>query len=79
MIKSELQPIISRTEAVCFFSPSSLWPLREPEGLVSMCSTPLYSRFGFPEPETCASESAEAEGEMRLALKYFLIQRTQGA
>ena len=52
MIKSELQPIISRTEAVCFFSPSSLWPLREPEGLVSMCSTPLYSRFGFPEPET---------------------------
>ena len=37
MIKPELQPIISRTEAVCFFSPSSLSPLRERQWLVSMC------------------------------------------
>jgi len=53
VIKSELQPmisrtIISRTEVVCLFSPSSLSPLRERQWLVSMCLTFFILGSGLP-------------------------------
>ena len=49
MIKSELQPIISRTESVCFFSHRSLSPLRERQWLVSMCLTLFILDSGLPD------------------------------